>query len=302
MKIYIYAPNENWIVDRMMNEFSHRWPENTTNNLNKATLFWKMSAAPWSVDLPTITTIHHVDPIKAPEGFYSEIDSTTDVYHTFADNTKLQLEGRQDITKPIFVLPYWVNFELWYPGDRELSREKLLPGLDKDAFVIGSFQRDTEGHDLISPKLSKGPDRFCDYVEKVSKEKKVHVLLGGWRRQYVIKRLEDASIYYTYFELPPIEEVRGMYLACDLYVVGSRYEGGPQSVLEAAATKTPIVSTDVGIAAKYLSPKCILDIEKDIYFPTEEDVDYAYSTVSDYSLEKDLGYIDFFEKVKEGKF
>ena len=30
--------------------------------------------------------------------------------------------------------------------------------LDKDKFYIGSFQRDTEGSDLKTPKLEKGPD------------------------------------------------------------------------------------------------------------------------------------------------
>ena len=30
----------------------------------------------------------------------------------------------------------------------------------KKTILIGSFQRDTEGHDMISPKLVKGPDIF----------------------------------------------------------------------------------------------------------------------------------------------
>ena len=301
MKTFIYAPNENWIVDRMLHEFSCRWPEDVTNKLSEATVLWKMSANTWPSDIPTITTIHHVDPTKAPEGFYAKVDSATDVYHTFSPKTLIQLQERSDITKPIFVLPYWVNFGLWHPGDRESSRDKLRH-VDKDAFVIGSFQRDTEGHDLLSPKLSKGPDRFCDYVIKISKERKVHVLLGGWRRQYVIKRLEEAKIEYTYHELPPIEEVREMYLACDLYVVGSRYEGGPQSILEAAATKTPIISTDVGIAKDYLPSRCILDIENDVYFPTKEDVEYAYSKVGNYSLDKDLGYVALLSRVEKREF
>jgi hypothetical protein len=40
-----------------------------------------------------------------------------------------------------------------------------------------------------------------------------------------------------------------------LYIVSSRFEGGPQSIMECAVTKTPIISTDVGVAsAKYLAP------------------------------------------------
>jgi glycosyltransferase involved in cell wall biosynthesis len=48
-----------------------------------------------------------------------------------------------------------------------------------------------------------------------------------------------------------MEDVVQMYSALDLYVVGSRVEGGPQSITRVRITKTPIVSTDVGIARKY---------------------------------------------------
>ena len=34
-----------------------------------------------------------------------------------------------------------------------------------------------------------------------------------------------------------------------MYIVSSRLEGGPQAILESALTKTPIISTDVGIAS-----------------------------------------------------
>ena len=33
-------------------------------------------------------------------------------------------------------------------------------GFNFNDFVIGSFQRDTEGKDLTSPKLIKGPDIY----------------------------------------------------------------------------------------------------------------------------------------------
>ena len=88
-----------------------------------------------------------------------------------------------------------------------------------------------------------------------------------------------------------------MYNACDLYVVGSRYEGGPQAVLECAATQTPIVSSDVGIAGEILHPKCVIDIENTIHFPTQEEVAYAYDKVMERTLESELGYIEFFQSL-----
>ena len=42
--------------------------------------------------------------------------------------------------------------------------------IDQESYLVGSFQRDTEGADLKSPKLSKGPDRFITIVKALSKE------------------------------------------------------------------------------------------------------------------------------------
>ena len=68
----------------------------------------------------------------------------------------------------------------------------------------------------------------------------------------------------------------------DLYVVSSRVEGGPQSILECSITKTPIISTDVGIAAEILSPSSIFsyqEIEK-----ANPDTEYAYKNVQQHLL------------------
>ena len=41
-----------------------------------------------------------------------------------------------------------------------------------------------------------------------------------------------------------------LYNILDLYIVSSRIEGGPQAILESSITKTPILSTDVGVASE----------------------------------------------------
>ena len=55
-------------------------------------------------------------------------------------------------------------------------------------------------------------------------------------------------------ELPLLNK---LYNCLDLYVVASRYEGGPQAIFECATTKTPILSTDVGAAALILDSESI---------------------------------------------
>ena len=54
---------------------------------------------------------------------------------------------------------------MWYKKENRSEIKKNL-GFNESDFLIGSFQRDTEGKDLISPKLIKGPDIFVELLEK----------------------------------------------------------------------------------------------------------------------------------------
>ena len=146
--------------------------------------------------------------------------------------------------------------------------------IPKDRYVLGSFQRDTEGKDKISPKLSKGPDRFIEIVKKMAEKKKIFVLLAGYRRQYIIRLLEKYKIEYIYYEKVSFEELNELYNCLDLYIVSSRIEGGPQSIFECGLSKTPIISTDVGIARKILSTESIFDMEN--FQNAQPNIDYAY--------------------------
>ena len=101
--------------------------------------------------------------------------------------TKKDLENITD--KNIVYIPFWVNGNIWFDiEDKETLRDKY--SIPRKSFVVGSFQRDTEGSDLISPKLIKGPDRFIKIVNQMNSEiDNLTVLLTGKRRQYVIAEL-----------------------------------------------------------------------------------------------------------------
>jgi len=144
--------------------------------------------------------------------------------------------------------------------------------------VLGSFQRDTEGSDLISPKLSKGPDRFLEIVSHFNiKHNNLIVILTGKRRNYLINEFNKNDIQYRYIEMANFEKINELYNILDLYIVSSRYEGGPQSILECAASKTPIISTDVGIAREILNDKSIFDMNNFKF--AEPEIEYAYERV-----------------------
>lgn len=270
-KLHLVAPHENWIVDRFCDEFSAHHPQWVVDDPSDSTVVWAI--ADWCADRvaddvlkkkKVIASVHHIVPEKFPKqkAAYERLARYVNLWHAPCETTANFIRENLDRTARILVQPFWANQEIWYPIDRRDAKQRLR--LPEKKFIIGSFQRDTEGFDLKSPKLEKAPDLFCDTVEKLAKQKQVHVLLGGWRRQYVMARLQAARIPYTYVELPPQEQVNIMYSACDLYIVAARCEGGPQAIVECALTKTPIVSSNVGISPVILAPESVGPVGSDL--------------------------------------
>lgn len=266
MKIFTLAPSENWICDRFAEEWKRHAAGFNTNDPMQADIIWLLADWCWNQVNPyllmqkkVVASVHHITPDKFDENektIFATRDQFIDAYHVPCLKTKDQIKDLT--TKPIYTFPFWVNQEMWKNKRSEKLELRKKYNLPENSFLIGSFQRDTEGHDLISPKLEKGPDLFCDAIQRFQEEKgNVHVVLGGWRRQYVISRLESANIPYTYFELPPFETINDLYNSLDLYVVSARYEGGPQAIVECASNETPIISTDVGLASEILPQESI---------------------------------------------
>ena len=138
-------------------------------------------------------------------------------------------------------IPFWINQNIFF-NINENHKIKSKYGLEENTYYIGSFQRDTEGKDLISPKLSKGPDRLSTIFEYYYREEKnVVILLTGKRRNYIINELKRKKIPYKYFEMVDFSELNELYNCLNLYIVASRIEGGPQAILECGITKTPII-------------------------------------------------------------
>ena len=303
MKIFINDAKEDWIVDRFKKEFSDYNQELFTNEVKDADIIWII--APWSwKNVPkkylktkkVLCTVHHVDFDKfigkEKRNFY-KLDRFVDIYHTISDKSSEQLVSLT--TKKIYNFPFWVNSKIWFDIP-ESSLLKIKYNIPKDRYILGSFQRDTEGKDKISPKLSKGPDRFIEIVKKMAEKKKIFVLLAGHRRQYIIRLLEKYKIEYLYYEKVSFEELNELYNCLDLYIVSSRIEGGPQSIFECGLSKTPIISTDVGIARKVLAPESIFDMEN--YENAKPNLDYAYRNSLIFDIPQGFGeFYKMFEDI-----
>jgi glycosyltransferase involved in cell wall biosynthesis len=231
-----------------------------------------------------ITTVHHIVPDKFGSTEMIEFaarDQITTAYHVPSRKTADQI--RPLTQKPIHVIPFWINQNIWYHiSDKSTLRKKFA--FDQKQFLLGSFQRDTEGKDLITPKLEKGPDILCDIVHKYHKiyGESLNVILAGWRRQYVINRFQSMNVRFSYFEKIDLFSLNELYNCLNLYVVSSRFEGGPQAIVECGITKTPVISTDVGLASDFLHKSSIF--EPDQSYLAIPDIAHAYEAVRPLSL------------------
>tara|TARA_B100000029_G_scaffold480646_1_gene528859 strand:+ start:23 stop:949 length:927 start_codon:yes stop_codon:yes gene_type:complete len=305
MKIYLSKINESWIIDRVREEWYLHNHSISTEKIKESDIIWIIAPWIWKKipkrhlkNKKVICSYYHFDFTKfgdkEKENFYN-LDQYVDEYHVISELTKEQLSKLT--TKKITSFPFWVNQNIWFEINNKEELRKSL-NLSTDDYLIGSFQRDTEGHDLVSPKLSKGPDVFVDIVKSIyGRNKKLKVILAGKRRNYVINKLNEAGISYNYFEMAPTDVVNKLYNILDLYLVTSRVEGGPQAIMECALTKTPILSTRVGVAPEVLHPDSIYNV--DDFDKAKANIDFAYNQVQKYTIPKGFNsFIELFKSVK----
>ena len=303
MNIYINRAKENWVVDRFRREFNEYNYKTSNNYFFGNKLIWLIAPWTWRKINPkylnsnkVICTIHHIDEDKFTGNEvveFKERDKLVDIYHSISLKTTNQLSRYTN--KEIKTIPFWANQNLWYEiQNKEKLRNKY--SVSNNDFLVGSFQRDTEGHDLMTPKLSKGPDRFIEIVGELNNEKEnLRVILAGKRRNYVIHRLDDMKIPYRYFEMTTFMQLNELYNLLNLYIVASRYEGGPQAIPECALTKTPIISTDVGIASSVLRRESIFTMSN--YKDAIPDINYASKKIQEFTIPN--GFSKFNEMLLE---
>jgi glycosyltransferase involved in cell wall biosynthesis len=150
----------------------------------------------------------------------------------------------------LVLLPEGLDCSRFKPAASPAAKAELRAryGIPKDAFVIGSFQKDGVGWgDGMEPKLIKGPDTFASAMAILSKSHPVFVLIPGPARGYLRQRFEDDKVPYLGTGHIDNDSLAELYHALDVYVSPSRDEGGPAGVMEAMASGVPVVSTAAGV-------------------------------------------------------
>ena len=246
--------------------------------------------------------LHHVVPNKLdkyPFNFYNELIDGCIVPNEITKNMV-----SKHLTVPVYKVPYWILSKRTNAVDPCLVQSKRRDLATKNEVLIGSYQKDSEGDSNV-PKLEKGPDIFLDVVVKLNKIMNIKVVLAGPSRKYLIEGLDRNKVPYVHLNttINSKEEtdVNLLYDCLDWYLITSRFEGGPQSVLEASYRKIKILSTNVGIAPEILNSDCICVDADDFVAKIEKKTDMRqenYNKVLNYIPEIIIPqWDDFFEKI-----
>ncbi len=290
--------NQKWICDVLKEEFMLRFPNDVTDDAKCADIIWYL--APWNSRFTpkgfkrdewlsylktkfVVCSQHHIDPEKYEKKMLDDqfkfMKEYGSLFHAICEYTEYDMKKYFDNSK-IICKNLWINNDIFYHiPDKQKLRDKYK--FSKTAHLIGSFQKDTEGQTNL-PKLSKGPDIFVNIIKDMYKtNKNVEVVLSGLRREYIINELKKCGIKYHYFNMISMEKMNELYNCIDLYIVSSRCEGGPRSVFEAGLTKTPIISTCVGISPELMDYSSLFEYNDwTTYIDAVPNTDFLYDSVN----------------------
>ncbi len=180
------------------------------------------------------------------------------------------------IAQRVALVPYAVDTDVFgaNPPPPQDSIAAALARIPRGSYVIANFHRDTagpppDGTGPSAPKTVKGPDLFVEILALLRRRgAPVLALLAGPRRHWIRRQLTERAVPFLFAgnatesddypaSILPRAQLCHLYAAADLSLVCSRSEGGPHSVLEAAAAQCPQLSTRVGIAPDILSDDCL---------------------------------------------
>lgn len=276
-RLILYGDDIGWVLDWEMREL-----KTTCERLGvKVTKpIWKHAAQPQSFFFSNHFFLLNVDWQKLLPGrigfsYFHGLPNTGDklfdaFYETLCRHhrhfTRIQVSHSQmrDValgtgvdSSKVRVIPIGINTDFFpFRSDRQKHAARIELGIPESSFVIGSFQKDGEGwEDGLEPKLIKGPDVFLATLDVLKQSvKDIFVLLSAPARGYIKRGLEKMKIPYKHVMIKSYPDVAKLFQALDAYLVASRQEGGPKSILESMSSGVPIVSTRAGQAMDLIKP------------------------------------------------
>jgi glycosyltransferase involved in cell wall biosynthesis len=160
------------------------------------------------------------------------------------DGWAATIRAHPAVSVPVHVVRYGVDHQLFVPSATNVGQAMSKRSGRFTVGFIGSATSDDQSG-------RKGLDTLELVARRLAtKEPKSHILfLGiGWDGQ--VEKLRAKGISCESVGFVPDRQLPAFYARLDAYLVTSRVEGGPCTVLEAMACGVPVVATRVGLVGE----------------------------------------------------
>ena len=191
---------------------------------------------------PIVTWSHHITEWNPGQQLAMEMSSA--LIACTAD-WKNHLEERVAGRIPITVVPHGVDAEFFHHQKVRPARFGISPG----RFVAGFLGN--KGSDFDYGR--KGTDVLLEVARKAAAViPNFHLVMGGpgWEKE--VRDLQALGVSVSATGFMRKTDIPALYSALDVYLLTSRVEGGPCTVLEAMACETAVVSTRVGAVPQWI--------------------------------------------------
>jgi len=207
----------------------------------------------------------------------------------------------------ILIIPNGVKINDFDIDSREIreKKEKLLG--ENNRIIVGSVGRlvDDKGYDVLLQAISISRNKFKGVLFLIAGD--------GQDRQELEQKIIDLELAERVKLLGELDNVPEILQVFDIYVQPSRREGMPLAVIEAMASKLPIIASDIGGISKLLdSGKAGVLVEKEnpqalsealVKMIENEELrnyylDKAFQRAKAFSIDKIAGeYVSLYEKM-----
>ncbi|MBK1720385.1 glycosyltransferase family 4 protein [Thiocystis violacea] len=141
---------------------------------------------------------------------------------------------------PHRVIPYGLDLEEYFPLEPAQARQQL--GLPQDAHVIlfgasevGDYRK---GFDLFRNAI--------DSLAQLTKNKPQGIILAAFGQSGDLDSLKTPYRFHALGHLDTASQLRAAYSAANVFVIPTREDNLPNTVLESMACGTPVVAFDLG--------------------------------------------------------
>ncbi len=129
--------------------------------------------------------------------------------------------------------------------DRFLHKHSSLYPKNNNLISLGFFAKNTSNEN--DRKGTRHLKKLIYYLRDNNKLQNFRIIISGVGWQSFIDEIRSFGANVIYAEYVPDDKMPSLYTSLDFYLMLSDIEGGPATVLESMASKTAVISNNIGI-------------------------------------------------------